>query len=86
MAAMVERKCACCKMKITVRAADVARGWGKYCSKSCKAKVQERKNGQHAAYLFGRGVSNLHPERLGLYDGDDTHPFSNDGLGQFGDW
>jgi hypothetical protein len=82
-----------------VRQADVDRGWGMYCSKSCKAKVQEKKNGQHAAYRNGRGVSNLHPERLKQYYyddsdpmypewrkfDDDTHPFSSEGLGQWND-
>ena len=89
MAAMVERKCKCCKTSFKARAADVNRGWGVYCSKSCKAVVQERKNGQHAAYRAGRGVSNLHPERLTQYSewnavGEyDTHPFSSEGLGQW---
>lgn len=68
MTAMVERKCKCCKKVFSARAADVKRGWGLYCSKRCKAVVQERKNGQHRAYLQGRGVSNLHPERLKDYD------------------
>ncbi len=47
--------------------------------------MQERKNGQHRAYLQGRGVSNLHPERLKhrQYDVDLDHPFSPDGLGQW---
>jgi len=69
---------------MSVRAADVARGWGRFCSKSCKAKNQEKKNGQYKAYLNGRGVSNLHPERLSDYV-DDTHPFSSEGLGQWTD-
>jgi hypothetical protein len=83
MALMVDRKCKCCAADMRVRLADVKRGWGLYCSKSCKARVQERKNGQHRAYLNGRGVSNLHPERLEYYAYDDTHPFSSDGLGQW---
>ena len=32
----------CCKKPFEARAADVARGWGKFCSKSCKAKKQGR--------------------------------------------
>ncbi len=32
-------KCACGK-HFTARDADIRRGWGKYCSKSCKAKAQ----------------------------------------------
>ena len=73
-ATMVDKKCKCCKKAMQVRQADVNRGWGLYCSKSCKAKVQEKKNGQHAAYLHGRGVSNLHPERLSDYN-DCALPF-----------
>ena len=98
MAAMVNRKCKCCKVVFQARQSDVNRGWGLFCSKRCKAIVQERKNGQHAAYLNGRGISNLHPERLKHYDDDDSdpyyitpareyddHPFSSEGLGQWGD-
>jgi hypothetical protein len=73
---MVTKNCTNCKKSHDVRQADVNRGWGKFCSKSCKAKTQERNNGQHAAYLHGRGVSNLHPKRLKLYD---KHP-------EHGDW
>lgn len=81
MPKMITRSCKCCKKEITVRVADVSRGWGNFCSKSCKAKVQEKKNGQHKAYLNGRGVSNLHPERLKHYDKekyylDDSDPFN----------
>jgi hypothetical protein len=81
MTSMIEKQCRCCKKSMTVRLADHKRGWGKYCSKSCKAKVQEQKTGQHKAYLNGRGVSNLHPERLKHYgkEGyylDDSDPFN----------
>jgi hypothetical protein len=80
MAQMIEKQCKCCKQPISVRLADHKRGWGNFCSKSCKAKVQEQKNGQHKAYLNGRGVSNLHPERLKHYSKegyylDDSDPF-----------
>jgi hypothetical protein len=30
------------------RQADINRGWGKFCSKSCKASEQEKRTGQHA--------------------------------------
>lgn len=85
MARMIDKKCECCGIEIRVRAADVKRGWGKFCSKSCKAKVQEKRNGQHAAYLQGRGVSNLHPERLRDYHefDDAAHPFSTEALAQW---
>lgn len=43
--------CLNCKDRFTARTADRKRGWARYCSKSCKAKHQERRTGQHAAYL-----------------------------------
>jgi hypothetical protein len=46
---MVERKCNWCKGLFLARAADVKRGWGKYCSKSCKASRQEKRTGQYRA-------------------------------------
>lgn len=80
MASMIDKKCKHCKADISVRLADHKRGWGNFCNKSCKAKHQEKQNGQHAAYLNGRGVSNLHPERLKDYDRtgyylDDSDPY-----------
>lgn len=48
MARMVDRNCECCRAPMRVRAADVARGWGRYCSKRCKARAQESRTGQHA--------------------------------------
>jgi endogenous inhibitor of DNA gyrase (YacG/DUF329 family) len=39
---MTEVKCARCKEPFKARTADVNRGWGKFCSKSCKAKKQGR--------------------------------------------
>lgn len=88
MAKMIEKKCKNCKTVFSARAADHNRGWALFCSKSCKAKHQERRNGQHAAYLNGRGVSNLHPERLKDYMTDEEyynstlHPFDPEALGQ----
>lgn len=38
--ATIEKTCANCKTPMTVRLADHKRGWGKFCSKSCKAKKQ----------------------------------------------
>jgi hypothetical protein len=87
MPSMTSQKCKCCKQSFQARTADVKRGWGLYCSKRCKAIMQEKKNGQHAAYLNGRGVSNLHPERLEdmMEYSDDVHPYSSDGHGQWND-
>ncbi len=40
MPAMQEVKCHRCKCLFMVRVADIKRGWGKFCSKSCKAIKQ----------------------------------------------
>ncbi|MCA8120469.1 hypothetical protein LGN07_17240 [Burkholderia cepacia] len=50
MPKMVERKCKRCKTPFLARAADVKRGWGLFCSKSCKAIKQEQRTGQCGAY------------------------------------
>lgn len=44
---LVDKKCECCKKDIKVRKADVKRGWGRFCSKSCKAKNQTSKRSFH---------------------------------------
>ncbi len=49
--------------KKMVRTADVKRGWGKFYSKSCKAIHQEKRTGQHKAYLQ-RSVPNEELEVL----------------------
>ena len=50
--AMTEIICRCgCGRKKMVRMADVKRGWGKYYSKSCKAREQESRTHQHRNYL-----------------------------------
>lgn len=53
--ATVEVKCANskCGIMFTARVADRKRGWGKFCSKSCKAVKQEQKTGQMKQYLRG---------------------------------
>lgn len=52
----VEVKCKnkSCGKTFTARAADIARGWGKFCSKSCKAVRQEQRTGQYGHYLAGQ--------------------------------
>lgn len=40
MSSKVEVKCKQCQTIFTARVADRKRGWGKFCSKSCKAKKQ----------------------------------------------
>jgi hypothetical protein len=51
--AMVDRICKNphCKASFQARSADVKRGWGKFCSKSCKAVKQESGTGQMKHYL-----------------------------------
>ena len=49
--AKVSVKCKCCNTEFKARAVDVKRGWGKFCSKSCKATAQERRTGQMRKYL-----------------------------------
>lgn len=51
MPTMTTQKCASCKHEFQARTADVKRGWGKFCSKSCKAIKQEARTGQYNAYL-----------------------------------
>ncbi len=68
MAATKQIKCACgCGRLKTVRVADIKRGWGKYFSKSCKARHQEAKTGQYRRYLDRR-----EQEDFGI------HPLSDD--------
>lgn len=45
MPRMVERTCAGCGKAFNARAADVKRGWGLFCSKSCKALTAASKDG-----------------------------------------
>jgi hypothetical protein len=42
MAHMTRVKCNRCEVEFSARTADVNRGWGKFCSKSCKAQKQGR--------------------------------------------
>ena len=39
-----------CGEEFEARKADRDRGWARFCSKSCKAVVQEKRTGQHAAF------------------------------------
>lgn len=62
----VEVKCQRCGCLFHARLADRRRGWGKFCSKSCKAIKQEQRTGQHSAYLdrkysSGNGDGYMHP-------------------------
>lgn len=50
MAATVIVRCKNCNDPFSARTADRARGWARFCSKSCKAAEQERRTGQNARY------------------------------------
>lgn len=77
MTATAEYVCKHCRSPFIARTADRKRGWALFCSKSCKAKRQEKRTGQHAAYLERR-------ERRDNWDGhesgefSDAHLFSNE--------
>jgi hypothetical protein len=43
--------CKKCGDSFFARKADRARGWARFCSKSCKAKEQENRTGQYAGFL-----------------------------------
>jgi hypothetical protein len=73
MAAMVECKCKFCDRKFEARVADRKRGWGKFCSKSCKAKEQEKRTGQYKGYIRRSTARVVHGD-----DYDDCHPLSDD--------
>ncbi len=51
MARMTQRTCKKCQGQFMARTADVKRGWALFCSKSCKAKKQEKTTGQYRNYL-----------------------------------
>lgn len=63
-----------CRGLFTAREADVKRGWAKYCSKSCKAQVQEKRSGANRGHQ--RLVARI---RDGQRDGnfDNAHQFDN---------
>lgn len=76
MTSTKEITCKCgCGRKRTVRTADIARGWGKYFDKSCKALHQERRTGQCAEY-FARKKSRLDGEHGTTFSS--AHLFSNE--------
>jgi hypothetical protein len=72
MSSKATYKCKCCGKPFEARKVDRARGWARFCSKSCKAIKQTQRTGY-------AGPSN-HDDRMDRYD---DHPFSSDGLGQW---
>jgi len=70
----VEITCKCgCGRKKMVRIADVKRGWGKYYSKSCKAKEQESRTSQYYKYMNKTYSYNIESS---------FHPHDSESLGQ----
>lgn len=61
MPSMVECKCAnkSCGVKFMARTADRARGWGRFCSKSCKAIKQDRRTGQYADHKHHQHIRDM---------------------------
>lgn len=50
MTSTAQYQCQTCGGAFTARTADRARGWARFCSKSCKARKQEARTGQYRAY------------------------------------
>jgi hypothetical protein len=50
-----------CGNTFEAKTADIRRGWGKFCSKSCKAKEQEQRTGQHLTMR----VNKVRPNKSG---------------------
>lgn len=60
-------KCQSCGDPFLARTADRARGWARFCSKSCKATKQEQRTGQYARHLNSGERGLCHPS---FADGD----------------
>jgi hypothetical protein len=72
MPKMTEVTCKCgCGRKKAVRTADVKRGWGKFYSKSCKAKHQERRTGQYKRLLNEGGEPAMTDHEQALSDSEE---------------
>lgn len=72
----VERTCECCKRTFTARAADVARGWARFCSRRCEAIKQEQRTGANAAFR----------ERQSRRDWDHDNASADQGWDSHKDW
>lgn len=51
----VDRKCKHCGLSFKAKAADVKRGWARFCSKSCKARQQTNHDRQQWAGRYKDG-------------------------------
>ena len=72
-------KCKCCKEEFSARVADRNRGWAKFCSKSCKAKEQEKRTGQHAEFLRKKEHAEAQEDDCDEELGWDAHKLSSGG-------
>lgn len=73
-------KCKECGKKFMARIADRKRGWGKFCSKSCKAKKQEKRTGQYRSFKCQERCREEHGFTPVLFD-EDGSMFGADGQG-----
>lgn len=73
---MVERFCKNCRAAFQAKSADVKRGWAKYCSKSCKAKHQERKTGATSAFYHRQDERDVRELEGPTFS--NAHQFSNE--------
>lgn len=62
-------KCKHCNNEYYAKSADLKRGWGKACSKSCAAIIRTGKQRKHG--------------RIFRINYENSHPFSSDALGQW---
>lgn len=77
MPSMTEITCKCgCRRKKLVRTSDVKRGWGKFYSKACKARKQNRSNWHERNLEVAMAESEQ-------YYIESIHPFSTEALGQY---
>ena len=63
-----------CKKVFQTRTADVKRGWGKFCCKSCKAQEQEDRTGQYKSYCCNQ-VNKFINKQSKTRDLNDSHTF-----------
>lgn len=96
----MKRSCDYCNKEYSARKADIDRGWGLCCSKSCAAsKREEAKPGYNKATVAMNNIrrevwnspDNPRSENFREMSDDDynetVHPFSTEGIGQDGeDW
>lgn len=76
--AAITKQCECCGKSMQVRAADVARGWGRFCSKSCKASAQERHTHQNAVHVHQNSMSQAELAGGGYGDSTKDDAFGDD--------